>query len=180
MERISNYIGIPVICKDTSKKAGEVKEILFSREEKEIKAFMVGISYNLTNRILPYENISNINNESIIIEDNSKLIVDKNKKFKTDFNEIEKLKNIEVYSLKGHKCGEVKDAFFDPTTGKIEAIEVSMGYIDDIIRGRNIVPLFAKTEISEELIILDNESLEEMMNTGGGIINIRKRNNKDK
>jgi len=58
---------------------------------------------------------------------------------------------------------------FDLKHGKIDGIEVSDGLLQDIVKGRSVLPLIGKVEFGEENILVDNEAVEEMMETGGGI-----------
>ena len=48
-------------------------------------------------------------------------------------------------------------------------MEVSDGLLQDIITGRNILPLFGKVEFGEENILVDKEAVEEMLSNGGGL-----------
>ena len=68
-----------------------------------------------------------------------------------------------VYTNTGIELGVVEDILFDQATGRLEGIEVSDGILEDIIQGRNILPLFGRVEFAEDNIMVGREVVEEMM-----------------
>jgi len=76
-----------------------------------------------------------------------------------------------VYSKAGSEVGVIRDVMFDPVTGRIEGFEISDGLLQDVIQGRKVLPLLGKTEFGREFAVVDNEAVDEMKETGGGIRN---------
>ena len=65
----------------------------------------------------------------------------------------------------------ITDITFDSSTGRLESLEVSDGLLQDLVKGRQMLPLFGKVEFGEENVLVEKEAVEEMVNSGGGIKN---------
>ncbi len=170
MERYSEVVGLPVICVDNGKKVGIVKDVIFCPKSKEVKALLLERKgCQIRKKAVAFDNILSLGKDAVIVNDCS---------CARDLKELERseilkdkgnIKGLRIYSKSGEDIGVVKDILFDYKSGIIEGVEVSDSLIQDIIQGRNILPLCGKVEFSEENILVDKEAVEEMMNTGGGL-----------
>lgn len=170
MHKYSEVVGLPVICVDTGKKVGLVKDIIFCPGSKEIKAFIIErSSYEIKRKLVLPEDVLNIGHDAVIINSASNLKNLKDMEKKGDLRDKGEVLGLRVYTVNGEDLGVVKDILFDCDSGLIEGVEISDGLLQDIVKGRNIIPLFGKVEFSSENILIGKEALEEMTGTGGGL-----------
>ena len=180
LNRYSEVLNLPVICADSGKKAGTVKDILFDLESREVKALLLehtGLAPG--KRVIFLNELLSLGSDAAIV-DSACFVSNMNRKaFTAAFGDRGTLFGGDKGSLLGHRVyskagvelGIVKDVIFDFQSGKIEAFEISDGVLQDIIQGRKLLPLFGKVELGEEFAIVEGEAVDEMEETGGGIRN---------
>lgn len=167
MEKYSEILGLPVIEAETGKNMGNVKDLVFSHDTREVRGFILEPKgFKFTGGVVLLEDVLSLGKDALIINRG------------TDVKEHEKAKGngdvigLKVYTRSGENLGVVKDYVFDSGSGNIESVEVSDGLLQDIMEGRKILPLFGKVEFSEEIILIDREAVEESGSTGGGLNNL--------
>lgn len=166
METYSDTVGLPVICSGNTKKVGNISDVIFNPETKEIIGFGVEMKGLLRlKKMVEIKDVLSLGKDAMVIVNQQSLVNDKKHALKY------KLIGNRIYTKTGNELGVVKDVLFDFNTGKIEGLEASDGLLQDIISGRNIIPLFGKVELGEETILIDREALEEIISTGGGLKN---------
>lgn len=173
MERYSEVLGLPVICVDDGKKVGVVKNIIFCPKERKLLAFLLECkSYELKKKLVLAKDIVSLGKAAVIIKDLNSLRDLRKAKKHNELKDKGEVLGLRVYSKDGEDMGVVKDVIFDYKNRTIEGVEISDGLIQDIVKGRNVLPLLGKVEFGEEIILVDREAVEEMMETGGGLKNI--------
>ena len=170
MEKYSEVIGLPVICVESGKKIGIIKDIIFCIKFKEVKAFVLEHKgMEIRKKVILLKDVLSLGKDALVVND-SNCTTTMNKAYKTeDFKYSGKIKGLKVYSKAGNDLGIVNDILFDYKNGFIEGVEVSDGFLQDIVLGRKVVPLFGKVEVGSESILIDKEALEEIRTTGGGL-----------
>ncbi|AEV69390.1 PRC-barrel domain-containing protein [Acetivibrio clariflavus] len=175
MQKYSEVLGLPVISLNNGKKVGNVKNIFFCPKKKKILAFLLECkSFEFNKKIIYTEDIINIGKDAVIIKDEDSLKDLKKTKNSHEFTEKGEVIGLRVISKKGEDVGIVKDVIFDYKNNCIEGVEISDGLIHDLVKGRSVLPLIGKVEFGEEIILVGNDAVEEIMETGGGISNIIK------
>lgn len=170
MEKYSEVVGLPVICMDTGKKTGIVKDMIFCPKNKEIKGFvMERKGCEIYRRVVFLKDVLNVGRDALIISTQDCVKKIRRRENIEELRGKGEIRGLKVYSKWGNDLGVVKDIIFDCKTGIVEGVEVSDGLLQDIIEGRNVLPLFGKVEFSEENIIVEREAVEEMIGTGGGL-----------
>jgi uncharacterized protein YrrD len=172
LHKYSEVLNLPVICADSGKKVGIVKDIIFSPGNREIKAFLLehkGLDFN--KRVILAKDMLNLGEDAMVV-DNPECISEMDRQAYSDaFKDEGSILGLRIFSKDGEDLGTVKDVIFDWKTGRIEGVEISDGLLQDVMQGRRILPLFGKVEFSEENLLVEKEAVEEMVNTGGGIKN---------
>lgn len=180
LHRYSEVLNLPVICADNGKKAGVVKDILFDLENREVKALLLEhTGFMPGKRLVLVKELLSLGNDAAFISDAGHVANMSRKVFKAVFSdrgdlfggEKGSLLGRRVYSKGGEELGIVKDVIFNIQSFKIEAFEISDGVLQDIIRGRRLLPLFGRVELGEEVAVVEKEAVEEMKESGGGIKN---------
>jgi uncharacterized protein YrrD len=173
LERYSEVLGLPVICVEDGKKVGVVKNIIFCPKRKKLLAFLLECkSYELNKKVVLAEDVIKLGKDAVIIKDLSSLKALRKAKNTDEFTEKGEVIGLRVYSKAGDDMGVVKDVIFDYKSCTIDGVEISDGLLQDIVKGRSVLPLLGKVEFGESIILVDKEAVEEMMETGGGLKNI--------
>lgn len=173
MEKYSEVLGLPVICVENGKKVGVVKNIIFCPKKKKLLAFLLECkSYEFSKKIILTEDIINIGKDAVIIDEENTLKALRKVKNSDEFIDEGEMLGLRVYSKNGEYMGVVKDVLFDYKNNSIEGVELSDGLLQDIVKGRNILPFIGKVEFGEDIILVDRDAVEEIMETGGGLKNI--------
>jgi uncharacterized protein YrrD len=105
----------------------------------------------------------------MIIENEEKVIPFKKVKDKLGIKKKGTIIGFKIYTKYGEDIGVVKDILFDFEKNTLDGVEVSDGLIQDIVKGRNLLPLLGKVEFGKENILVERSAVEEMMEKGKGI-----------
>mgnify|MGYP005840605977 CR=1 FL=1 len=170
MQRYSEVVGLPVICIDDGRRIGVVRDAVFCPVTREVRALILERKgYEIDHKVVLYEDILNLGRDAVVVNGVSCAVPMRKLEAGGRLKGRMKINGLRIYSKSGKDLGTVKDILFDGSTGKIEGVEVSDGLVQDLVDGRNILPLFGKVEFSDEIILVDREAVEEMVSTGGGI-----------
>lgn len=169
--KYSSTLGLPVICARDGIKIGTLKDVAFNRESRGVIAFLLEKgSHNVKGNVILLRDVLSLGNDALII-DSPDCLLDYWKFKKTcEIQEKVQLRGFKIYTQEGKDIGIVQDIFFDYKTGKVEAVQVSDGLFQDLMRGRNILPFFGRIKIGRDNILVEDEAVEEMTNTGGGLM----------
>lgn len=188
MEKSRRIIGLPVIVIPGEKELGFVKDVVYNSKEKQVKAVIIEKMEGKSGTgLIMLEDINEISSDGILInKENEKRIEQYHyKKGNKNYNksktkktlkigcseQLKEIKDTKIYSKSGNELGVVKDVLFDYRTGNIEGVEISDGIFQDLMEGRKIIPLIGKYEFREDGLLVDNDAVEEIIDTGGGIKN---------
>ena len=170
LKKYSKVVGLPVISARDGLKIGTLKDIIFNKDNKGILAFLMekGI-YAVKGNVILLNSILSLGNDALIVDNPVNLIEYRRFKKLYHIHDRTNLRGLKIFTQTGEDLGIVQDVLFDYKTGKIEGVQVSDGLVQDIIMGRNILPFFGKIEIGTGNILVQNEAVEEMISTGGGL-----------
>jgi len=170
LKKYSDVLGLPVISATDGMKIGTLKDIAFCKDNKGILGFILEKgSHAIKGNVILLRDVLSLGNDALII-DNSNCLLEYRKFRKTcELQEDIQLRGLKIYTHSGDDIGIVQDVLFDYKTGKVEGVQVSDGLVQDLLMGRNILPFLGKVEIGNNNILVENEAVEEMMNTGGGL-----------
>ncbi|PYG87321.1 uncharacterized protein YrrD [Ruminiclostridium sufflavum DSM 19573] len=170
IKKYSNVLGLPVISAKDGVKIGTLKDVAFCRDNMGVAGFILEKdSHNLKGNVVLLEDVLSLGNDALIVDDADRLL--KYRKFRKfpEMKERMQLQGFKIYTHSGNDIGIVQDILFDYRTGKVEGVQVSDGLVQDLMMGRNILPFIGRIEIGSDNILVENEAVEEMMNTGGGL-----------
>lgn len=172
IRKYSDVIGLPVICAKDGMKVGILKDVVFCRCNKGVLGFILEKdSHSLKGNVVLLQDVLSLGNDALIIDDTDSLLEYRKLKKTPEMMERIQLRGFKIYTQSGEDIGIVQDILFDYETGKVEGVQVSDGLVQDLLKGRSILPFVGKIEIGNENILIDNEAVEEMMTTGGGLMN---------
>lgn len=170
MDRQSEVVGLPVICVENGRRIGTVEQVLFCPRLRTVKGFLLERKGGrIAKKVILLEDVSHVGRDAIIVKDYSCAKKLKEAEKKNGLKDRAVVNGLKVYTKTGDDLGIVRDVLFDHKTGTMEGVEVSDGLLEDILRGRYVLPLFGKVEFGEDSMLVDREAIEEMNRTGGGL-----------
>ena len=148
----------------------EIKDIIFCTENKRIVAFEIERnSYEIKKKIVLKEDVLSLGKDAMIIENEKKMLAFAKLKDDLGIKKKDTIIGLKIYTKYGEDIGVVKDILFDFQKDTLDGVEVSDGLIQDVVQGRNLLPLLGKVEFGEENILVERAAVEEMMEKGKGI-----------
>ncbi|MFZ5826282.1 MAG: PRC-barrel domain-containing protein [Bacillota bacterium] len=149
MPRSSDLIGLPVLTMPRMKRIGRVQEVLVSRDGARLCGLVLETGGLLhPRRVLDFRAIKAVSSthllaEEIYLEDESQACCG------------ETLHGMPVLDSDGEELGSMDDLHFDPSTGRVVALQLSRGFVDDLLGGKGIVAVSGPMITGEAAIILD-------------------------
>lgn len=171
MHKLSEVLGLPVITMDEGRLAGTLKDLAFEKNGRELAGILIEPKggYAIKRKFVRKENIVSFESDAVTVETGGVVSDIGKRQFEASYRDSGSVRGLKVYSRSGRELGFVEDFLFDPATGLIESVELSDGILQDIMEGRQILPLVGNVEFSEELIFVGKEAVEEMTASGGGL-----------
>ena len=166
--KANTLINLPVITVKSGKKIGNIKNIVYNSQNNQVTAFVVDEKGWFSDaKIILIADIESIGKDAILVEDESKIINANNKIDHTialTANDNNFLDASDVITQGGTKLGKVTDIYFDQITGKLEAIEVSGGFLKDVVSGVTKIAISDIITVGKENLIVQNVAEEEIEN----------------
>lgn len=151
MYKGKDSLGLAVISKQTSKILGKVTDIICSANLDRLEGLLVtDKNSNEVKQCLPSQ-ISSLGRDAILVEEDNLLSY-------TDMEEVvllSKLRGIHLVDGDGNEIGELVDILFELPC-QICGLEVSEGFIGDLLSGRQTISKDAVKKIGEDCILVDS------------------------
>lgn len=151
MYKGKDSLGLAVISKQTSKILGKVTDIICSANLDRLEGLLVtDKNSNEVKQCLPSQ-ISSLGRDAILVEEDNLLTY-------TDMEEVvllSKLRGIHLVDGDGNEIGELVDILFELPC-QICGLEVSEGFIGDLLSGRQTISKDAVKKIGEDCILVDS------------------------
>jgi len=159
--RVGDVKGVPIISLENDKKLGYVRDPLYDHHQ-HINGFLIdvnGISFS-KKYILLDEVLRLDRNALVIFNENAIKNLPRNNNYKIGINGSYFFGK-KVQNKEGSNLGIVKDLIFDSDSGKIRGLEISKGFLEDVVDGRNVVMMNNNVEFGEEFIIVEGGEFDE-------------------
>ncbi|MBC7406318.1 MAG: PRC-barrel domain-containing protein [Candidatus Parcubacteria bacterium] len=151
---------LPVITLKSAKKIGNIKYVVYNSQNNQVTAFVVDEKGWFSDaKIILIADINSIGKDAILVEDESKIISANNKvdlSIALTANDNNFLDASDVITQDGTKLGTVTDIYFDAISGKLDAIEVSGGFLKDLFSGVTKIPINEIITVGKEYLIVQN------------------------
>ncbi|MDS1030022.1 PRC-barrel domain-containing protein [Bacillota bacterium LX-D] len=145
-------LGLPVIRKANGENLGKISDLFCSKDLNYVKALQVLANNDKDVKVCQLQMVLSLGRDAIIINSNELENVEVGDDFGSSW---QKIKGTKVICGKGNELGCVEDIVFEFPSGQITALEVSEGFIGDIISGRHIVSQEAIQTTGNNTIIVD-------------------------
>jgi len=149
VSRARELIGLPVLTRVGLKRLGRVQEVLVSRDGGHLCGLVLEEGgWVRPRRVLDYQAVRAIG-PTQILADEQYLAEEAQTKCCRD------LFGLPVLTHSGEELGRMDDLHFDPSGGQITAVQLSRGFVDDLLRGKSLTPVHGALQPGEAAILLD-------------------------
>ncbi len=157
MLKAREIIGLPVISIKTGKRLGTAKDVLLNAQWE-----LTGILLNpgrmfFPPQIIEQKNLIAIGEDAITVPGKEAMRrLDRNSPlFSLRFGK-KIITGMPVMTRSGMQLGRLEDVYLeDPSVNKINGLELTDGFISDLMEGRKCFPLDGEAAIGEETILVD-------------------------
>lgn len=153
MIRYKRLLTLKVINRETGEPMGKIVDVVYSDDYKSI-AYLIIKNNNLIKNKVPvsYRDINFLNNNQALYLNTNDVIQDKlENNIKEGFKYIDK----EIRTEEGECIGYIKDIIINKEEGTVEGFIITEGVFEDLLKGRNYMPLFDDTSIREDCICIN-------------------------
>ncbi|QSZ26552.1 PRC-barrel domain-containing protein [Aceticella autotrophica] len=165
---LKNIIGMPIVSLQDKTTLGEINNILYKNINEKIIGILIDEEGFLKNpKIIYNDDIIDINKKIFIRNSESIFDIDKSKALLDIINGKYNILDKDVYDLKNNFYGKVYDLILDEKMRTINYIEISKGFLTDLMNGLKLIKT-KDLDIIEDKIILRNPTFF----TRGGIKNL--------
>lgn len=147
--RGSDLVGLPVLAGPELRRIGRVQEVLLSSDGSRVVGLQLESGGWLkAPRVLDYAAVKMVGPTHLVAEE-------------TYLPEgvatrcCDTLHGLPVLGADGAEIGLADDVHFDEATGRLTALQLSHGFVDDLLSGKEILPLAGPMITGEAAILLD-------------------------
>lgn len=158
MIRYKELLTLKVINKRDSECLGKVSGVLYSDDYKSITHIIIRNNNLIKNKAkILYKDLSFYDDsENLILKKDKKIEYELERDIKNEFKYISK----EIKFKNGESIGYIIDIIINIENGFVEGFIITEGIIEDLIKGRNYLPLFKKTIIEEDCIYITKDDFD--------------------
>lgn len=164
MIRVNDCKGIRVVCLKDKDKIGFLGDALYDAQGS-VKGFLLesesGFSGRLRKKYIALEDILKLNDSVCVVYSKDSVKKYPGKRFMKTTSSMDEMIGRNVVSRSGEKLGVVHDMVFDMETGSLEGLELSKGFMNDMLEGRKVIFMRDGVEFGEEYIITEIDDKEE-------------------
>lgn len=147
-----HLLSLPVVINKTGEVLGEVKDLIYDPINNKLLGFILEEgSWFWGTKIIPVDRVEHIREDAVTIESKDLILDSSSQSEAKDL--LEKKHKITGYRLQvedGRVIGTIQDLILDPQAGTITGYEVSSGLIDDLLEGRQDIPVPEKVILVED------------------------------
>lgn len=167
MKKARDVIGLPIVCVETGKQVGHIKDLLID-ERWQAKALLLEAKHWFSDMTcVALADVVALGDDAVTIKKEEAVhSVEEDKYFRTLLCGESKLKGVPVITVNGQRLGMVEDVYLDPIKGiKVIGYELTEGFISDLKEGRKWLPMPDSVKIGEDALIVPvhaSDMLEEI------------------
>jgi len=158
MIKSKQLVGTGIVDQKSGKIIGKVASIIFYPGRKKILGFTVESGKWLKKqKILPVKYISCIGSDKIMTISGDVLIdYEKYPEFTEAMDEKDRILGLSVITCKGEELGYIEDIIIEEKNCTIEGYVLTDGIVEDIIKGKTIVPFAQEMIFGEDAVIISD------------------------
>lgn len=150
MPKASDLIGLSVLVEPELRRIGRVHEIVLSPDRCQIRGLVIDAGGLFRpRRVLDFAAVRAVGATHLIARAEQFVPDD------LPHCRAEALQGLPVLDGAGEELGTMDDLHYDLATGQIEALQLSRGFVDDLLGGKEIVPLGGAMVAGEAAILVE-------------------------
>ncbi|SDD00792.1 Uncharacterized protein YrrD, contains PRC-barrel domain [Paenibacillus sp. UNCCL117] len=167
LKRTRDVIGLPVICVQTGKQVGAIKDVLLD-DEWQVRAFILSDGHWFQEaNCVEWEGVVAIGDDAVTIEREDLIKpLEAEESWRLLLGGSRRIKGLPLLTVNGNQLGFVDDVYLDGESGrKVIGYEVTEGFISDLKEGRKWLPMPDSVKVGEDALIVPvhaSEALEEI------------------
>lgn len=141
-----DVIGLPVICLENGENLGKVNDLFCSSNLEQVLSLQVAARNEKDLKQYAFNAVASMGRDAVLLKtaEPSEFVPHEN------CYSWQKIKGVRIFCNQGNELGTAVDMLFDFPEGRIVGLEVSEGFIGDLLSGRHL--------LSNELIQTCNEN----------------------
>lgn len=149
MFRASDLIGLPVLVGPDLRRIGRVKDVLVTNDGRRICGLAIDANgWFRPGRILDYRAIRAVGPTCLLAD--REALLDPSE----DHHCGKQLLGKPILSSTGDEIGMMDDIHFHPSTGNISALQISQGFVDDLLDGKQVMQEPGALLLGKEAILM--------------------------
>ncbi len=172
MLRRESLIGSPVISRTSGKQIATILDVQLSQDNQYVEAFRVASSGVMKkNGLLPFHQVISISNQGVVVQEENLMHVPQIHGGLHEPTE-EALLGHKVVLEDGQSLGTISDILINPESGKISGMELSDGFVDDLVVGRRYMHVPPEYRQDGDMLVISKEDALHIESYQKGIKNI--------
>ncbi|MFZ5351347.1 MAG: PRC-barrel domain-containing protein [Bacillota bacterium] len=140
MFRVSDIIDMPIVSLKSGKRLCTVKSAMIDIDTNRLLSLICKEAIVKKHiEIIPYKKVIGLSLNEVTVYDEKVFIRLKSNMFRNGHMKFEYVIGRQLYNKDKEIIGTITDMYFEPLSGRIMALEISEGYIDDLISGRKTI-----------------------------------------
>ncbi len=156
MQRVNELFGKEVVRQTSAEKQGNVRDIVFDEESRNIVALLVGGMVG-RGKALRWTSVTNVGDVVVVGGEEALDKLGEDPEVANLHKKRHTVTGTEIVTQEGERIGEVRDVFVNEQ-GRVGGYEVSRGIVSDL-RGRKFLPIENVQAIGKDTIIASNPDL---------------------
>jgi uncharacterized protein YrrD len=156
LPRGRDLIGLPVLTGRHMRRIGQVQEVLLSGDGTRICGLVLdGGGWLHQRRVLDFAAVRAVGQTHLLAEAECYLSGEPSAPHSPDqTHSCEELRGMPVLRESGEEVGTLDDVYFEPQSGRVTALQLSRGLVDDLLSGKEILPVDGAITTGEAVILL--------------------------
>lgn len=165
MRKSKQLTGIEIVDRKSGRLLGTIKEVIFMPGDKKILGFIVNCGKWIKgSKVLLPGDIAHIGKDVILVKHNDVLEgLDKLPHYNEAMHERERVFSLRVITDKGQELGYFDDIIVDEEDCSIGGYVLTDGIIEDILRGKLVLPFYDSIIFGEHAVIVDSSCMNIML-----------------
>ena len=162
LQRVSEYVGKPIVSADTGEKLGTVADVLVDADAGRIVGVIVAGGLLTAERVLPYADVQVMGGGAVIAKSWEHIVGTREWRERgSDAARANTYKNKRVITTGGREVGGVRDVYVNEQTGVVEAYDVAGPAFTRLLERRSILPQSASVTVGPDVLIVTEDAARE-------------------
>jgi uncharacterized protein YrrD len=171
MRKGKSVIGKPILAFDEGTRVGEVRDVILGADNAAVVGLLAeeGGLFE-SSKVVPVEEISAFGRDAVVVASTASVVsAGQTPGIKAILQRKQSLVGTRVFTETGDAQGGVSDVYFDETTGRVEAMEVSGGRVSDLTNGTRHLRVDEIVRIGPDVLYVHPETADRLEAQQGGL-----------